>query len=551
VGQASSLTVGVRLESLTHRSFVVPFREDRPVRLADILGIALSALYQQKVRTLLTTLGVVIGTFILVVSLAIGQGVEQVVRHEFGRNDQLRQIQVHTSYRVREANIPPEELVVKGSMSEAKRERLRKALIRWWSRRNARRPGVPLNEERLRALAALDHVQSVVPFIFQGGRVFFHDQSREVTTCAATARNRNLPARLVAGAFFQSDRDSAVVVHEYLLYLWGITGDDDVQQVVGQTLRLEFHLGRRPPAMLLTLIHGSHGQLTSEEDKVLDKAVKQLPAALEHLDLTPAEKATLTRVLKKPPPTTVKPVPEVTVTADFTITGVIREFTDKDPTSGLGLLPFNQDADVYLPVQTAKDLLGHAPQYMENGFDSVTITVDREEHVKAVVQAIKAMGLQEYSLVEIFERVRRNIVLMTFATGFVAAMALLVAALGITNTMVMGVLERTREIGVMKAVGARDGHIQLIFLVEGALIGVFGGGLGLLAGWLTSFPGDAMARKVVESEGMTQLEESLFVFPLWLTLGVLVVATFIATLAAVYPARRAARVNPITALRHE
>jgi putative ABC transport system permease protein len=520
------------------------------VRLADILGIALSALYQQKVRTLLTTLGVVIGTFILVVSLAIGQGVEQLVLREFRRNDQLRQIQVHTGYGAREAAIPPEELVVEGDMSEAKRERIRKAMARWWSRRNIRRPAVPLNEERLQVLEALEHVESVVPFMFQPGRAYFHHDNCEVTTCSATPRNRNLEARIVAGGLFESPHERSVMVHEYLLYLWGLRADDDAQQAVGQTLRLEFHLGRRPPAMLLTLINGSRGQLNSDEDKVLEKAVKQLPSALEHLNLTPAEQETLSRVLKRPPSTTA-PAREVTVTADFTIAGVIREHADKDPSDGLGLLGFNRDADVYLPVHTAEDLLGKAPQYVENGFDSVTVTVDREENVKAVVQEIKGMGLQEYSLAVFFERLRRNIVLMTFATGFVAAMALIVASLGITNTMVMGVLERTREIGVMKAVGARDGHIQLIFLVEGALIGVIGGGFGVLAGWLTSFPGDAMAQQLVRGEGMPRVEESLFVFPLWLTLGVPLLATVIATLAAVYPARRAARVNPITALRHE
>ena len=131
-------------------------------------------------------------------------------------------------------------------------------------------------------------------------------------------------------------------------------------------------------------------------------------------------------------------------------------------------------------------------------------------------------------------------------------MAVLVASLGITNTMFMSVLERTREIGVMKAVGARDRHIQMIFLVEGALLGVLGGGLGVLGCWLASFPGDSYARKLLEEHSLlNHLRQSLFVFPWWLVLGVPFFAGVVTTLAAVLPARRAARVNPIKALRHE
>jgi len=147
--------------------------------------------------------------------------------------------------------------------------------------------------------------------------------------------------------------------------------------------------------------------------------------------------------------------------------------------------------------------------------------------------------------------VRTNITLLTFATSFVAFIALLVSALGITNTMVMSVLERTHEIGVMKAVGARDGAIQWIFLVEGALIGLVGGAVGLFLSWLASFPGDAAARAIVETQDDVKLHESLFMFPRWLTMGVPLFAVLITTLASLYPARRAARVNPITALRHE
>src|SRR5262249_59628084 len=113
------------------------------------------------------------------------------------------------------------------------------------------------------------------------------------------------------------------------------------------------------------------------------------------------------------------------------------------------------------------------------------------------------------------------------------------------------VVERTHEIGVMKAVGARDGHVQALFLVEGALVGAAGGGLGLLLGWLLSFPGDAVAKSLVEKQVELRLEESLFAFPLWLTLGVPLFACVVTTLAAVYPARRAPQGNPIPAPRPE
>jgi putative ABC transport system permease protein len=118
--------------------------------------------------------------------------------------------------------------------------------------------------------------------------------------------------------------------------------------------------------------------------------------------------------------------------------------------------------------------------------------------------------------------------------------------------MLISVLERTREIGIMKAVGAANGHVLFIFLFEGALIGLAGGacGLGLARG--ISIPGDAWVRSMVSRNLVNvELKESLFVFPPWLALAVLSFAALVTTLAAVYPARRAARIDPVAALRHE
>jgi putative ABC transport system permease protein len=209
-------------------------------------------------------------------------------------------------------------------------------------------------------------------------------------------------------------------------------------------------------------------------------------------------------------------------------------------------------ADVLLPLNTATDFAFNIPGPGERGLDYTVVTVDREEHVKEVSERIKSeLGLGNRTFREFIERQRLMYLLIFGAMTIVAAVALLVAALGIANTMLMSVLERTREIGVMKAVGAGGGQLVCLYLVEGALIGLVGGGLGLLLGWAASFPGDAWVRGMVARDLKIELKESLFVFPPSLVLLVLGFAVLVTTLAAVYPARRAAAVDPVAALRHE
>jgi putative ABC transport system permease protein len=132
-----------------------------------------------------------------------------------------------------------------------------------------------------------------------------------------------------------------------------------------------------------------------------------------------------------------------------------------------------------------------------------------------------------------------------------ALAALTVAALGIANTMLLTVLQRTREIGLMKAVGARDLHVLLLFLGEGSAVGLLGGVFGLVLAYALSFPGDAYARAALAANSPIKLETSIYLWPWWLVLGTPVFSVLTATLAALYPARRAARIDPVAALRSE
>ncbi len=145
---------------------------------------------------------------------------------------------------------------------------------------------------------------------------------------------------------------------------------------------------------------------------------------------------------------------------------------------------------------------------------------------------------------DIQERVGTMLMTMNLFLGAIAAISLLVGAIGITNTMFTSVLEKTKEIGIMKSVGAQNRDIIMIFLINAGLVGFVGGAIGCALGSLGAFGlSKAMA-------GMTQGAFSTFVSP-QLVLGALGFATGLGVIAGAIPAYRASKMKPVDALRYE
>jgi len=146
-------------------------------------------------------------------------------------------------------------------------------------------------------------------------------------------------------------------------------------------------------------------------------------------------------------------------------------------------------------------------------------------------------------------------------TGMIIFILLFIASMGIINTMLMAVMERTREIGMMAALGMKKSEIMKLFIFEGGFIGIFGSLLGCLLGglgsWYLEVKGWSMSF-LIKSPNMEKMMQSIYpvkdVYYADLTFGVLlmtfVFGTVIAVLASMYPARKAAKMNPIQALRH-
>jgi len=193
------------------------------------------------------------------------------------------------------------------------------------------------------------------------------------------------------------------------------------------------------------------------------------------------------------------------------------------------------------------DLLGD--DLPGDNYGSIYVRVKDMKMTKGVVDTLKHKGLNVFAFSEELKEIKRAFMIMDSLLGAIGLIALVVAALGIINTMLMSILERTREIGIMKSIGGSEGEIKIIFFVEAASIGLIGAIFGLGLGWLVTRVANAVMNSQLRPQDLPSVD--LFSFPLWLMLGAIAFSVFISLAAGLYPAIRAARIDPVKALRHD
>ena len=214
--------------------------------------------------------------------------------------------------------------------------------------------------------------------------------------------------------------------------------------------------------------------------------------------------------------------------------------------------------ELLLPLGTARDLgldrLVALQQMMRNpsarnDYTLAEVRTNQLADGPRVEKAIQKMGFRTVSLTSILEEVNKVFVIMDAVLGAIGSVSLLVACLGIVNIMIIAVLERRKEIGVMKSVGARRWDVKEQFFVEGALIGLMGGAGGVVLGWAVSQVINFGLNLYIKQQGVKP--QVLFAFPLWLILAALALAVGVSLASALYPAARAARLDPVESLRYE
>ena len=216
------------------------------------------------------------------------------------------------------------------------------------------------------------------------------------------------------------------------------------------------------------------------------------------------------------------------------------------------------DWTVFMPIEDVQFynewIMGRRINRSIDGYQNVTVRAESPREVTAITDAIISMGYAAYAPQEMVEGINNYFTVLQVIFGGVGAIALIVAAIGIANTMAMAVLERTREIGLMKAIGATNRDVVSIFLGEAAGIGMVGGIGGALVGWLSGQVLNVVALAALSAQAAeTGAPPPSFavVTPFWLPLFAIVFSILVGLLSGLYPALRAATLIPVVALKYE
>jgi len=485
----------------------------------DILRLSLRNLREAKLRATLTSMGVIVGVAVIVTMVSFGLGLQRNMLSRF------RALDLFNEMRVFGKNV----FALASPGSNAGRRGENPNDRRGPSFRPDKAPTRTLDDAAIREISKIPGVAYVEPSLTLVIYVRANGQSQVQFITGASVPNASSRFKeFKAGQMINLPEADEAVVTERFTEEFGFQKPADA---VGKTI--EF--------------------LTAPKESAKPKGAEEEPPSFFGLPLG-GEAA-----------------PEAgsgaVVARTFRIAGVLNtEIKEGAGQGGLrGLLP---GADIYIPLAAAHQWAiehrgpmgqvalalaresGSLDKSENEGYESAVVRVTDPVALTEVRKRLTELGFGSFSIVDQLEQIRTVFLIIDSVLGLLGGISLLVASFGIANTMIMSILERTREIGIMKAIGAEDREIKLIFFFEAAVIGLTGGVIGSLAAWGIDGISNRLAyRFILKPQGASFVD--FFSLPPYLWLGAILFAFVVSILAALYPAARAARIDPVRALRHD
>ncbi|MEG0691481.1 MAG: FtsX-like permease family protein [Oscillospiraceae bacterium] len=455
----------------------------------DILGIAFGNFKRRKLRSVLTVLGVVIGTASIVTMMSLGIAIDASFSKSMEDMGDLTTI-----------NVSP-----------------------GWDETTGKQKG-DMNDELINELKSIENVSGVSPEIRLSGKLISGKYQSYASILGVDMQySKQLGLDKLASGSLPDENT--------------VSSGKNIYAVFGSEAAYQFSIPRKGNGGGSISWGGSMIGGNSEErepppiDVMADDARIRYTYDWSYGENNPSD----TSIKKKPVLYNIKP------------TGVTKEG--------------NWDSNVYIDIETAKRLKKEADKFnnSQNGggikkqtkqvYDGIKVFADNMQNTVAITKTINEMGYQAWSSAEWISTMKEQTQMIQMLLGGIGSVSLLVAAIGITNTMIMSIYERTREIGIMKVIGCYLKDIRTMFLVEAGFIGLFGGAVGVALSYGLSF----LMNTLVKGGNMMGMgggpDSKLSVIPPWLALLAIAFAILVALISGFLPARRAMKLSALEAMR--
>lgn len=464
-----------------------------------MVGLAGRNLREAGLRNSLTTLGISVGVASLVAMLSLGIGLQLLFRRELGRSSLFDSVYVTSRQDFRQRRVTD------------------------------KRPIKPLDDAARHTFEQISGVLEVYPSFAAVGEFRLDDGNPAdshftvLTGLPPSARNGEAFDDVQGRFFSGADAAEAVIMADFARELLGLPEEplnsekklpsDQANSLLGKTLILRY---------------AERQSTTSVPASEQTKAPAESPP--------PAGDASGFDVVRREQP--------------LKIVGIVVH----EPVRGI---PRTGGTSVFLPIAFSESLNMIQPGDLRNlmrpgegkTYQALIVRLYKSRDVAGVEDQIRNQGFGAFSLLDASKTVRNIFIFVDLFLGIFSSLALVVASLGIVNTLVMAIMERRREIGIMKALGASDGDVKSIFFVEAGCMGLLGGGLGVAIGWAIGRVIDLGTNIYLRRQDIQP--ETFWYVPLWLVLAAVGFSVLVSLFAGMYPASRAAKLDPVQALRHE
>lgn len=457
----------------------------------DLVKMGFKNMWRRKLRTILTVLGVLIGTASIVVMLSLGIGMNESFKKQLSRMGSLNVINVDINIMPHRPDSGGGGMVVHSS-----------GFMRGRSSSNKK-----IDDKALAAISQLEGVEAVTPLL--------------------RTHLMLVSGKLMAHVSLVGIDPDTLEAFDYKVEKGSLIEGDSNGILFGSYIARSFY----NPRSRMMYMYGPMGEQEPLVDLLNDRIVMTFDSSYGYRRSTSSENYRRPRLY------------------NVTTAGILEEGRNE------------KDYSAYISINELKKMLqqkkrdernntGRSPaSSLLDGYERAMVKVKDIKDVEDVQNAITEMGYGSRSLADMLESMKKQSRTIQLILGGIGAVSLFVAALGITNTMIMSIYERTREIGIMKVLGCMLGNIRKLFLFEAGMIGAFGGVIGLLfslgASLLLNSVSTGLMGRGMPGDEPTQIS----IIPVWLAAASIGFAILVGIIAGFYPARRAMKLSALEAIK--